>query len=84
MAHGHGPTKREQQVLDLWESGKSTKAIAVELGVQVSTVKCVIDRLGGFGDAGVAFNAMVRQGSANLLAAIERFHPERCAMGAGR
>lgn len=67
----------ERDVLDLWEGGLSTQQI-VDQGVY--SRRFVTNTIGMFGttsDGG--WSRMVRQGSAQLLAALRRHHPERCA-----
>ena len=75
---GHGPTRREQQVLDLQEQGLGATEIARRPELKPSYVSSILGRLGGPG-SDRAWETMVRMGSASLLAAIRRHHPERCA-----
>lgn len=70
----HGITPREQQVIDLYESGLDPARIARSMGVSRKYASSIIStyafhRVWGAGDK---FNAMVRQGTADLARAIAR------------
>ena len=72
---GHGPTPREQEMLALQEEGLDAGEIADQLGLTRGYVTNALGRLGGTG-SDRAWNDMVRHGSAQLLAALHRAHPE--------
>lgn len=66
----------EKEILDLSDAGEKPAAIAQRLGKDVACVRAIISRY-----AVTACNPhenMVRRGSAALLAAIRRHHPECC------
>ncbi len=67
-------TKREQEIIDLYEGGASTRAIAGQLGLAEATVKAVVRNLcQGLSDDGPerrAERAMMAFGSKTLLAKI--------------
>lgn len=65
----------ERQVLELWDSGLGIPAIAERTGKYPTYVRAIVERYVGSGDR--AFEQMTRDGSAALLAAIRRHHPER-------
>lgn len=74
--YGHGPTRREQRVLDLWEQNKKSAEIAEITGLDLRYVQQVISNLGA--PIPDAWHASARFGSQALIAAIRRHHPDRC------
>jgi hypothetical protein len=73
---GHGPTAREQQILDMYDARIEYDAIAAQLEVKVSYAKQVVARLHRptFED----WQSPAAEASECLLAALRRHHPERC------
>lgn len=74
--HGHGPTVREQAILDLHEAKVAPADIAAKLEVKQSYVKYVVDTL--HLPQLVDWQNPARAASDNLVAALRRHHPERC------
>lgn len=76
--YGHGPTRREQAILDLHEEGKSLVDIGNKLDVSPHYAAQVVRSLAQppLGD----WQKSARQGSASLLRALQRHHPERCGV----
>lgn len=67
----------ETAVMDRVDAGQSATAIARELGMNLRTVKCVIDYMGiGRSDRAMSRGTLARA-SDQLLAAIVRHHPEK-------
>ncbi len=79
-AYGHGPTAREQQVIDLKEQGLEVSDIAQALNLSERYVRQVLQAL--FAPKVGGWQKAAQSGSANLLAALRRHHPDRCARGA--
>jgi hypothetical protein len=79
MMHGHGMTRREQQVMDAHEEGASIAMIAEELELPQERVRRIVSTY----RIGVADTWMsnARTGSAALAQAIRRHHP---SIGGGR
>jgi hypothetical protein len=79
-AYGHGPTRREQAILDLHDGGRKPDDIGNELALSPRYVRDVIQRLGNplVGD----WQASAKAGSEALLRALKRHHPDRCGFGA--
>lgn len=74
--YGHGPTVREQQVLDLYETNVAPADIAAKLGMQVSYVQQVVARL--HRPVLEDWQSPAAEASERLVAALRRHHPERC------
>jgi DNA-binding MarR family transcriptional regulator len=74
--YGHGPTVREQQILDLHDAKVAPADIAAKLEVKQSYVKYVIDSL--YLPKLVDWQNPAREASGDLVAALRRHHPERC------
>lgn len=74
--YGHGPTVREQQVLDLYEADVAPADIAAKLGMQVGYVQQVVARL--HRPTLEDWQSPAAEASDRLLAALRRHHPERC------
>lgn len=74
--YGHGPTVREQRILDLHAAKVAAADIAAELGVKQSYVKQVVTAL--YLPAMADWQSPARVASDNLAAALRRHHPERC------
>lgn len=78
-AHGHsGMTPLERAIMAEWDSGLSIKRIALKLRCPPTRVDRTISTYDGKGDHAFHCRA-ARDGSAQLLAAIERHFPERIA-----
>ena len=75
-AFGHGPTRRETAILDLHDRRMEPDDIARELDLAPRYVRQVIASLANppVGD----WQAAARMGSAALLRALRRHHPDRC------
>lgn len=71
----HGITPRERQILDAHESGAEPHEIAASMGVRCRYITNVISRFSV--TAFDPWKADAKAGSAALLAAIARAHPER-------
>lgn len=69
-----GPTVRETEILDLAETGLSSAAIGERLGLAERYVRDVRSRLSV--SAREPWKEDARRGSAMLLEAIHRHHPE--------
>ena len=74
MVAGHGPSRRELQVLELQERGKKPREIAAELGLKLSVVQNILSHY--CVTAAEPWKDSARAGSAALLAAIIKHHPE--------
>lgn len=74
--YGHGPTVREQMIIDLTERGIDAAGIAERLGLSEGYVRQVAQAL--VAPPVGAWEAGARKGTANLLAALRRHHPQRC------
>lgn len=74
--YGHGPTAREQRIIDLKEAGNDDGFIAHELGLSERYVQQVVQAL--FAPPVTDWQAGARIGSASLLKALRLYHPERC------
>ncbi len=72
-----GLNVREREVLALWDAGRTLDQIAVETGYPRKLVQNYVSMFAGGSDGG--FGAMVRRGSAALLDALHRHHPEQCS-----
>ena len=72
----HGPSAREQQVLDLWERDIAAADIAHQLDLKVDYVRRVVTMLGA--PKGDDWHRSTRLASQTLLRALRRHHPERC------
>lgn len=75
MAFGHGPTDREEQILALADAGMRPAEIAAKLGVGAPYASNVLHRLANAGTSR-KFENMVERGSADLLRALCRHHPD--------
>lgn len=69
-----GNTPSEQAVLDLWDQGLGTRAIAQRLGRNEKSVSALVAHYAGV-EPGQAHRDY-RRGTAMLLAALRRHHPE--------
>lgn len=78
--YGHGPSPQEQSILDLWEQRVHPRRIAARVNRPETYVRSVIARLGAPSPG--TWEPAARHGSAMLLEALRRHHPERC--GAAR
>ncbi|QUM73320.1 hypothetical protein [Sphingopyxis granuli] len=77
--HGHGGlTALEVAILAEWDGGLSVKRIALKLNCPPRRVESTISNYDGKADHAFAVRD-AKQGSAQLLAAIARHHPERIA-----
>ena len=77
--HGHGGlTALEAAIMAEWDGGLSVKRIALKLRCPPRRVESTISNYDGKADHAFAARA-AKQGSAQLLAAIARHHPERIA-----
>lgn len=74
--YGHGPTRQEQRIIDLWEAGSKAGEIAEATGKGINYVQRVVSMLGR--PAPDDWHAGARQGSHNLIRALRRHHPDRC------
>lgn len=83
MAFGHGPTEREEEILALHEAGLRPAQIAAQLGVGEPYIASVLGRLANPGASRV-FEKMVAKGSAALLRALCRYHPDVAHAALGR
>lgn len=72
----HGPSAREQQILDLWEADVGPDSIAAQLGLSPSYVQQIIRSLAA--PKGEDWQSAARFGSESLIRAIRRYHPDRC------
>jgi hypothetical protein len=72
----NAPTGRESLVLDLYDGGLDSAAIAAKLELDPVYVVNVVNRYGSTAGSDRAWNGMVALGSARLLAALRRYHPE--------
>lgn len=71
-------TPVEREVLSLWGEGFSQEKIALRLNYSLDKVRGVIGTFCGAGIGGGSnFEQMTKLGSAALLAAIRKHHPER-------
>ncbi len=73
---GHGPTAREQRILDMHAENISAADIAAELDVKPGYVKYVVDTL--HRPALEDWQTPAAKASGDLVAALRRHHPERC------
>lgn len=71
---GHGPTRREQEILDRSEAGETPAMIAAGMGIKTESVVRTLNLLHVSGAN--PFDAMVRHGSELLREAILRHHPD--------
>ena len=67
-------TRREQQMLDLRDSGMSSHVIARRMGIKQASVKRTLGLLSGSIAADRRREAAIRQGSRDLLARIREEH----------
>lgn len=74
--YGHGPTVREQRILDLYEAKVAPADIAAKLEVKVSYVQQVVARL--HRPRLEDWQSPAAEASERLVAALRRHHPERC------
>lgn len=74
--YGHGPTVREQRILDLYEAKVAPADIAAKLEVKVSYVQQVVARL--HRPLLEDWQSPAAEASERLVAALRRHHPERC------
>ena len=74
--YGHGPTVREQQVIDLRESGMQPGEIAQATGLSEGYVQQVLSNL--LAPKPVDWQSPARRGSSDLLSALRRHFPQRC------
>ena len=65
-------TKREQEIIDLDETGFSVPEIAAKLGVSIGYVKGIVSALCRDNGSDRGFARMISNGSRSLLAAIQR------------
>lgn len=70
--HGHGPTAREQAILDRTDAGAKVVDVADELGLSPAYVHQVASNLSGSWAGNNAFDAMVAAGSRLLAKACAR------------
>lgn len=68
-------TRREQEMLDLHDEGLSRDKIAARMGIKVGSVTRTLSALNG--NAGNGDQRAIARATANLLAAIQRHHPEQ-------
>lgn len=68
---GHGPSNREQQILDRHDAGMPVRQIAGELGLGRNYVEQVTQRLSGSWVENRRFETMVREGPRRLAEAVE-------------
>lgn len=73
---GHGPTAREQQILDMYDAHAGFDAIADALEVKASYARQVVARL--HRPVLEDWQSPAAEASERLLAALRRHHPERC------
>lgn len=74
---GHGLTDGESAIMDLWDSGERDFAsIGTETGYGERYVQEVVGRYVVFDLHRDPFSRMSSAGSASLLAALHKFHPE--------
>jgi hypothetical protein len=70
--HGHGGlTPQEERIMDLWDDGRSAREIHTRTGIPARTVSKAVTMYHSDADDGRE-RRMLAQGSARLLAAIER------------
>lgn len=75
---GGGMTALERAIMAEWDDGLTVKRIAMKLGCPPARVDRTVSTYDGKADHAFAVRAAI-QGSAQLLAAIARHHPERVA-----
>lgn len=74
--YAHGPTRREQQIIDLAEQGLRADQIAAVLGLKENYVR---DRIAALVNPKLEdWQSPAVSGSKALLAALRRHFPERC------
>lgn len=73
----HGPTPREQLILDRSDKGVPVQQIAEELGLEPNYVRDRISRLSMSDSSGDAFRDMIRRGTVALGARIAQVHGVR-------
>lgn len=73
-----GMTALERAIMAEWDAGLSYRRIALKLGCPPRRVEATITNYDGKADHAFACRD-AKQGSAQLLAAIARHHPERIA-----
>lgn len=78
----HGPTRREQQLLDLRDAGLSVDAIVAEMGLSRSTVTGLISRY--YSDDRSVREAAIRHSTRRLGDAIAAYRSTRQSVSAGR
>lgn len=75
---GGGMTALERAIMAEWDDGLTAKRIAMKLGCPPARVDRTVSTYDGKADHAFAVRD-AKQGSAQLLAAIARHHPERIA-----
>jgi hypothetical protein len=73
---GHGATRAEAEVMDLFDAGAGVENIHIITGQKRERIKYLISVLGVTAHEPWKVDAEI--GSAALLAALRRHHPERC------
>lgn len=77
---GHGPSAREQAILDRYEACRDIATVADELGLTRRYCEQVVREL--FAPKLDNWQSSARMGSELLYRAIRRHHPERCGVAA--
>jgi DNA-binding CsgD family transcriptional regulator len=73
-----GMTPHEAQIMAHWDAGRPMRAIAAALGLKPRRIEATVSCYDGKADF-AEFRRETKNGSAQLLAAIARHHPERIA-----